>query len=563
MTALKVSQIKKKLLTTYQGSIDMHGITEKDPNREVKTLSRCLAALAVENATGCSSDDAGKSVWDSGDDNGIDAAFYDSIESEVILVQSKFIQSGSGEPEARDISSFIDGSRDLIDGTLDNFGARLHPKVQNILDALGEPGTTVRLIVVSTGKTGLASHAQNKIDRFLNEINGVDTDCEDRVASTTCLGLNEVYSQLSQNSAVDKVTVKATILDWSHVPHPYTAYFGTIDGSQLKEWWKIYGKRLVAKNIRHALGATDVNNQIHKTASELPEHFWYYNNGITLIAEEISKAPAAATSHSAGNFELKGASIVNGAQTVSTLSRVEDDEALGKTKVHIRIINLKSTPADFGTEVTRTNNLQNRIEGRDFVSSDPEQERIRSEMAMESIEYQIHRNESFNPSNTSCDLIEVTIALACAHDDSSHAVAAKTGIGRFYNDLSKSPYKAIFNKQTNGPRAFNAVRIMREIDKWILEKKSSLEKKSGYQWGTLIHGNRLIASGVFRLMGQCYLDHPIGQAPENLSEDIKKACEKSYEKILESLNTKFPNKTLAVLFKSPSNCKTLYENIIH
>jgi hypothetical protein len=46
---------------------------------------------------------------------------------------------------------------------------------------------------------------------------------------------------------------------------------------------------------------------------------------------------------------------------------------------------LKDTPIDFGKDVTRANNKQNRIENRDFVSQDPEQARIKTELAIEGI----------------------------------------------------------------------------------------------------------------------------------------------------------------------------------
>jgi hypothetical protein len=98
----------------------------------------------------------------------------------------------------------------------------------------------------------------------------------------------------------------------------------------------------------------------------------------------------------------------------------------------------------FENEVTRTNNLQNRIEPRDFVAKDSEQRRTRQEMAIEGIDYQFVRSEEATPTATTCELIEVTTALACASGDSALAVQVQTGIGRFFNDLSKAPYKAIY-----------------------------------------------------------------------------------------------------------------------
>lgn len=92
------------------------------------------------------------------------------------------------------------------------------------------------------------------------------------------------------------MTVDATVLEWSYVATPFPAYFGVIDGLQLKTWWNSFGKRLVSSNIRHSLGATDVNMQIRQTAIATPERFWYFNNGITMIAEQATKAPAGAAS---------------------------------------------------------------------------------------------------------------------------------------------------------------------------------------------------------------------------------------------------------------------------
>lgn len=35
------------------------------------------------------------------------------------------------------------------------------------------------------------------------------------------------------------------------------------------------------------LGATEVNDEVKRTIEEQPENFWYYNNGITIVAESI------------------------------------------------------------------------------------------------------------------------------------------------------------------------------------------------------------------------------------------------------------------------------------
>jgi hypothetical protein len=498
MTSLRVKQIKNRLLELFESHLDLSDISLTDKEREVKVLTRCLAAFAVYSQTGCGEKEAAGSVWDGSDDNGIDAVFHDVSDSRVLIVQSKWIHAGSGEPEAKELATLVNGVRDLIEQENGNFAVRLQSKITEIGQSIMTPGTTNHIVIVSTGSSQLAEHGMRAIDRILNELSG--SDHEDPLATKSVIGLSQVYSALASNASYEKISVDANILDWSHISQPYPAYFGIIDGLQLKNWWSTYGKRLVAKNIRHALGATEVNNQIRTTALSSPENFWYFNNGITLIADEALKAPAAVASRSSGNFQFKGASIVNGAQTVSTLTKIENDESLGKVRVPIRIILLKSAPEGFGGDVTRTNNLQNRVEARDFVAQDPEQTRLQMEMGIEGIEYQFLRSQDFVVSASSCELIEVTTALACASGDASHAVAVKTGIGRFFLDLKRAPYKAIFNLSLSGAKAFNTTLVQREIDAWIDAKKKAATKRSGFAWGVLIHGNRILAAGVFKLI---------------------------------------------------------------
>jgi hypothetical protein len=313
-------------------------------------------------------------------------------------------------------------------------------------------------------------------------------------------------------------------------------------------------------NIRHALGATDVNTQIRQTAVTRPENFWYFNNGITLIADEALKAPATVASRSSGNFQLRGASIVNGAQTVSTLGRIEDDDALGRVRVPIRVILLEAAPQDFGREVTRTNNLQNRIEARDFAAQDPEQQRVQMEMGMEDVEYQFVRSEDFVASANSCDLIELTTALACASGDSSYAVAIKTGIGRFFADLTKAPYKAMFNPSLSGARAFNSVLVQREIDSWIEAKKTAAPKRSGAPWGVLVHGNRILSAIVFKRLGSNSLSSAISEFRRLLSDlGIEENCSIVYNQMVKVVEENYPGKFLAVLFKNPGLSKDVFE----
>lgn len=558
MSTLKVNQIRGKIQSMFEPHLDVKDIGANDSERDQKILSRCLAAFAVYLTSGCSEKEAAESVWDGADDNGIDAAFFDASEKRVIFVQSKWINKGSGEPEAKDLSTFVKGVRDSIEQDSTNFHDRLQGRFSDISLRLANPGTSVELVVISTGASTLARHGNAVLDDFVKELNGDDPDA---IASKSIIGLAEVYSGLANDLSQSNIEVDATILEWSYVPSPYPAYFGLIDGLSLKAWWKKHGKSLVSSNIRHSLGSTEVNNEIKNSASTSPQKFWYFNNGITLIANEAAKAPAGAASKSAGVFSFKGASIVNGAQTVSSLARVEEDEQLGKVRVPIRVILLKDAPEGFGSEVTRTNNLQNRVEPRDFVAQDPEQKRIRQEMAIEGIDYQFVRSDDAVPTATACELVEVTTALACASGESSHAVQIKTGIGRFFGDLKKPPYKTLFNPTTSGAKAFNATILLREIERWIDKKKLSISKKSGARWGVLVHGNRVLAAVVFKKIGIEKLSQPISDFQLAISSiNLSDACEDAHSKMVASIERNYPGKFLAVLFKNPTMSKNVFDN---
>lgn len=557
MSTLRVNQIRGKLLQMFETHLDIKDIGLTDKDREQKILSRCLAAFAVYLTSGCTEKEAAESVWDGGDDNGIDAAFFETSGKRVIFVQSKWIQKGTGEPEAKDLSSFVKGVRDAIEQDPTNFHTRLHGRFSDIALRISTPGTSVELVVVSTGVSILARHGNAVLDDFISELNGDDPDA---IASKSVIGLTEVYTGLANDLSQNTVAVDATILDWSYIPSPYPAYFGMIDGLSLKSWWKKHGKSLVSSNIRHSLGSTEVNLEIRNSALSSPQKFWYFNNGITLVASEAIKAPAGAASRSAGVFSFKGASIVNGAQTVSSLAKVEEDEQLGKVRVPIRVILLKDAPQGFGSEVTRTNNLQNRVEPRDFVAQDPEQKRLRQEMAIEGIDYQFVRSDDTTPTATACELVEVTTALACATGESSHAVQIKTGIGRFFGDLKKSPYKTLFNPMTSGAKAFNSTVLLREIERWIDGKKPNISRKSGPLWGVLVHGNRVLAASVFKQIGIEKLSQPISDFNKNIvSLNVAIICDDVYKKMVDAIDTHYSGKFLAVLFKNPSMSKRIFD----
>ena len=91
MTSLKVRQIHSKIRGMFENDLDLTEISDSDPERDVKILTRCLAAFAVYSTTGCSNGEAANAVWDGSDDNGLDAAYFDFEERQVVVTSDRWL----------------------------------------------------------------------------------------------------------------------------------------------------------------------------------------------------------------------------------------------------------------------------------------------------------------------------------------------------------------------------------------------------------------------------------------------------------------------------------------
>jgi hypothetical protein len=299
---------------------------------------------------------------------------------------------------------------------------------------------------------------------------------------------------MAEGATGGAINLELSLLSWGKVETPHSAFYGMVAGIDVAGWWKQFGELLFVKNLRSTLGHTEVNRQIHATVENRPEDFWYFNNGITITAKSVEKTAAGAGNRDLGTFKAVGAHVVNGAQTVSSVGRFQGDRAkLEKVKIPLRIISLQEAANEYEALITRSNNTQNRIEARDFVSQDQEQQRLRLELQMEGIDYHIARSEGYKASAKSFDLEEATVAVACSLEEPSLAVLAKREIGRFWIDLDKAPYKKLFNPQTSALYVYHAVLMERLIESKLSEAIKSMDKRSGKRYGVLVHGNRLLA----------------------------------------------------------------------
>ena len=208
-------------------------------------------------------------------------------------------------------------------------------------------------------------------------------------------------------------------------------------------------------------------------------------------------------------------------------------------------------PAEFGSEVTRATNTQNRIERRDFVALDPEQERLKTELQLDGIYYVFKSGEVPPSGKPGFDLPDATVALACSHSDISLAVQAKREIGKLWEDIARPPYKCLFNASINGLHLWKIVQIQREIDSQLSVEYSA---RTGRDSMFAIHGNRFLSHQVFKRIGTDALSSVDIEATK---QSAKALVTEQLNSCIKATNDLFADSYLASLFKNLKKCKEI------
>ena len=160
-----------------------------------------------------------------------------------------------------------------------------------------------------------------------------------------------------------------------------SCYLGRVSGAQLSHLFTRYKSRLFSLNIRNYLGDNVTNRGIRATATENPNAFFFFNNGISALATRIEKDPADPLEIT---LNCENLSIINGAQTIRALNKaqIENPGSVREVQVLFRIteFSAKKTTVEqeFLDNVTKYNNTQTTIRLSDFRSNDKVQYDLRN-----------------------------------------------------------------------------------------------------------------------------------------------------------------------------------------
>jgi hypothetical protein len=106
-----------------------------------------------------------------------------------------------------------------------------------------------------------------------------------------------------------------------------------------------------------------------ETLEKEPDKFYFYNNGISCICTDIQPEFNGGTIKA---FKCINFSIINGAQTVSTIGRYKNEKNLSKVRVLLKITKAEDYKKEKGLnkKIITYNNSQTVIKASDFRSND-------------------------------------------------------------------------------------------------------------------------------------------------------------------------------------------------
>jgi len=504
--ALQVRQVEAFLRATYvdAGLLDLSDLEGKpDGEREPRMLSRALAAQAVRIVTGWTPQEAALAVIDGHADQGIDAiAVVDGSDPHVFLVQAKWSKYGRATCDRSAVMELLGGLRLIDDEDFTPFnprGRQLAERAKNVMASGPVPVTQVAALMradaVTDGFRLAIKNGENEFNRHGD------------VLGHRVILSSELWTSVREDIAPKPVDLEADLFPWFAISTPYESYQGVVEAEQVAQWLD-HGSSLFNLNIRNPLGRTPINNEIIDTLTKEPAHFWYFNNGVTILCESVEKGRQSLRfpqSHPI-NLTLRNASVVNGAQTVRSVAEaVAADDVAASAKVGVRIIVTGKADA-FGKQATQATNRQNRVEARDFIALDPVQAAILEEMRAElGLEYSVRRSELEPQPDTGCSVVEAACALACAHLDSQYAARIATTLDVLWERGSQGIYDALFRPQPGVYLLWNAVQVLRQVRRTLHQLRP---RYMGRGAALAEHGVYLLAHLVFRRLDTDAIDEP-------------------------------------------------------
>lgn len=537
-----IERVATRLHQIFDGLIVVEENETKDLDKAEQLFrTRAYMALSLLDITDANPVEAAAAITDGGDDGGIDCIYVSEKHKRLVLGQSKFSPNVAKGVDLSEFNRFRDGVKDVVNQNWTSVNKGLHKHKSAVQNLLTDIDAEVVMVFAHTSAQELSDHIAASRDTFLEEMNRFEQFMDFKQFT-----LDKAALVARKRARPENINVQVMLKSWGLRKEPYKAVYGAVPAEDIVRIYNEFGSRLFSENLRFGIEKSEVNDGIRQTAKTDPQNFWYFNNGITAICEDFRKAPVGGQSNDNGIFDVTRISIINGAQTVSSLARsVTEGADLKDADVHLRIISLIGTPEDLAVDVTTANNTQNDLSPVDFVAGDPNQDRLRREAANIGKVYTYRRGEGDPSLTDGFSIREATIAAACASKDLRLAVAAKRYISGLWENTSKEPYTKLFNDGTTAEWLWKAVLIMRCVDETLLEAANALDGRDRL---ISVHANRFILFTVFRELSEDWQAE--GYVVQDIYDKIREITERNLAVIMPLVNDLFPDGYPGNIFKN-------------
>ena len=446
-------------------------------------------------------------------DEGIDAIYIDEEHKEIKLFNFKYRESYNPD-KSTSLDGALASSKFLaaLATQNNNLIGRMQRCAQDVLDRLNSKEIwNISLYLVSND-----SHPLSITDHNIENL------CEIYGLTIYSVGLDEIVDELSLRPR----NVDATLLLDQEVVMKFqeddltsnTSYIVNLllpeliritcdnhivrnkynweHDSELKNVKMDY--QVLYDNVRGFVGKTRFNNNIENTLDEDPKKFFYYNNGITIVADDIQ----VEETNLRKKFKLiiKNLQVINGGQTLRTIHNFHTknngvfSEAFSQARIMVRLF--KVNHDDLKSCIAEYNNSQNSISQRDLKSLRKEQIQLEEYLGQNGILYERKRGDTgIKDSN-----YDTIIGMELMGQILLSVSGFPEQISNKKREIFNSYYNKLFvdNESLLSIRTINLIRKYRDIEmSYINSKFKSTVQKQLY---VLYLSNRLSISDYNQLI---------------------------------------------------------------
>lgn len=535
MSTILTNRIKNHIDSTLRDVMYLDDCAN-DPSN---IYSRGLVGICLAGLSGQSYANVADYITDGTKDNGIDGVYYDTGRNKLYIVQAKWSTKGTGTIDTGDLRKFLAGVYDLLNEEWQKFNKRFRAIAATISSGIRKDPEIV-LVAAFNSDNPVSDDCRKIVQEFLDDNN---SDSQEVVSFKT-FDLKHLVRTMKTVKSGAKSDVEVNLLQWGEQKEPYYAIYGKVSCADVAEWYKSHDELLFSENIRGTLSESDINVQIESALQTNPADFWYLNNGITAIAEEVVRKPIGLGDQKESSYwNVTNIKIVNGAQTTGSIAKAyaKNPKTVRKAYAQIKIISLENAPIDIANRITTATNTQNKVEPKDFLALDASQDGISESFKKLGVQYCFRRGEKVMDVAKGLDVQELAMTLAVSGSSIANVVVAKRNAGSLTDP--NGHYQKIFDQAIVAKDAWETVKRWRTANEAVTAFAATL---SGREAQLAVHGNRFLEHLLVRTAGK--------------SIDAA-AVQRHHATLKDAVDNLYSDCYLAVLFKNAKKCEVLRNRV--